>query len=114
MNVSALLRFPRGKALQKECEDMTSVYCDADFLAVYKQRKKIIGVFLGITFAYLAFCVAWLIYFISLPYDDPMQALPKACVSPIFFQWKEESLRGDPLQNTARFSLCRTPYRARA
>ena len=59
---------------------MTSVYCDADFLAVYKQKQKIFGVFIGVTLAYLAFCVAWWIYFISLPYADSMQALPKACV----------------------------------
>jgi hypothetical protein len=59
---------------------MTSVYCDADFLAVYKQKQKTFGIFIGVTIAYLAFCVAWLVYFISLPYADPMQALPKACV----------------------------------
>ena len=59
---------------------MTSVYCDADFLAVYKQKQKIFGVFIGVTIAYLAFCVAWLIYFISLPYASPMQILPKLCV----------------------------------
>ena len=35
---------------------------------------------MGISFAYLAFCVAWLIYYISLPYEDPMQALPKTLV----------------------------------
>ena len=59
---------------------MTSVYCDADFLSVYKQKQKIFGVFIGVTIAYLAFCVAWLIYFISLPYASPMQFLPKLCV----------------------------------
>ena len=59
---------------------MTSVYCDADFLAVYKQKRKIFGVFWAVTLAYFTFCVAWLAYFISLPYADPMQALPKACV----------------------------------
>ena len=59
---------------------MTSVYCDADFLSVYKQKQKIFGVFIGVTIVYLAFCVAWLIYFISLPYASPMQFLPKLCV----------------------------------
>ena len=29
---------------------------------------------------YLAFCIAWLVYYISLPYKDPMQALPQAMV----------------------------------
>ena len=59
---------------------MTSVYCDADFLAAYKQKKKIFGVFWAVTLAYLAFCIAWLVYFISLPYASPMQFLPKLCV----------------------------------
>lgn len=59
---------------------MTSVYKDADYLAVYKQRKRILAGFLAATFVYAAFCVAWLIYYISLPYEDPMQTLPKACV----------------------------------
>ena len=35
---------------------------------------------MGVTLFYLAFCIAWLVYYISLPYADPMQALPKWCV----------------------------------
>jgi hypothetical protein len=58
-----------------------TVYSDADFLAAVSQRKKILGVFLGVTFAYAAFCIGWLIYYIGLPYNDPMQALPKWMVS---------------------------------
>ena len=59
---------------------MVSVYSDADLLAAYKQKKKLWNVFLAITAAYLAFCGGWLAYYISLPYKDPMQALPQACV----------------------------------
>ena len=59
---------------------MTSVYSDADYLAVDKQKKRIFGVFYAVTFVYLAFCIAWLVYYISLPYADPMQTLPKTCV----------------------------------
>lgn len=54
-----------------------TVYNDADFMSAVAQRKKILGVFFAVTFAYVAFCVGWMIYFISLPYSDPMQALPK-------------------------------------
>ena len=49
---------------------MISVYKDADYLAVCKQRKRILWVF----------CGAWLAYHISLPYKDPMLKLPKVCV----------------------------------
>lgn len=59
---------------------MVSVYTDADYLAVYKQKKRIFGLFLGVTAAYLAICVAFLLYFISLPYEDPNQTWPKMCV----------------------------------
>lgn len=59
---------------------MTSVYNDAAYLAVYKQKNKIYGLFWAVTAVYAAFCIAWLIYYISLPYKDPMQTLPKACV----------------------------------
>ncbi len=59
---------------------MVTVYSDADFLAVYKQKKRIFGLFLGVTAVYLAFCIAWLLYYITLPYKAPEQDLPKACV----------------------------------
>ena len=59
---------------------MTTVYTDADYLAVYKQKQKIFGLFWAVTIAYLVFCIAWLIYYIGLPYNDPRQTLPKACV----------------------------------
>ena len=56
------------------------VYSDADFLAVIKQRHRILNVFFGVTFAFLAFCIGWLIYYWGLPYNDPMQALPKTMI----------------------------------
>ncbi len=59
---------------------MVAVYSDADYLAAYKQKQRIWWTFMAVTIAYLAFCVAWLVYYISLPYKDPMQALPKWCV----------------------------------
>ena len=59
---------------------METVYCDADFLSVVKQRNKILGVFWAVTAVYLAFCGVWLAYHISLPYADPMLFLPKLCV----------------------------------
>ncbi|MBQ8291170.1 MAG: hypothetical protein IJX88_01485 [Clostridia bacterium] len=59
---------------------MTSVYNDADYLSVYKQKQRIFYVFMAITLVYLAFCVAWEIYYVSLPYADKMQTLPKVMV----------------------------------
>ncbi len=59
---------------------MTSVYTDADFLAIYKQRRNVLRVFWAITLCYAAFCIAWLTYYISLPYNHSMQILPKMMV----------------------------------
>ena len=59
---------------------MTTVYCDEVLNKVYDQKNRIFNVFLGVTVFYLVFCVAWLIYFIGLPYAHPMQKVVKACV----------------------------------
>lgn len=59
---------------------MVSVYKDADYLAVYKQKKRIFWFFMGVTAVYLAFCVALWIYYMGLPYKDPNQGWVKACV----------------------------------
>lgn len=59
---------------------MVSVYKDADYLSAIKQRKRMLLIFWGATVAYAAFCAAWLVYHISLPYKDPMLYLPKLCV----------------------------------
>lgn len=59
---------------------LTSVYNDADFLSVYKQKQRLWAVFMSVTVFYAVFCISWLIYFIGLPYKHDMQFLPKLCV----------------------------------
>ena len=56
---------------------MIKVYSDEDFNAICEQKKRILSVFFGVTAVYLAVCIACLVYHISLPYADPMLALPK-------------------------------------
>jgi len=56
---------------------MVKVYSDDDFNAVCEQKKKVTYLFIGVSAVYLAICIACLIYHISLPYADPMLALPK-------------------------------------
>ncbi len=56
---------------------MTAIYTDADFLAAYKQKQRIWRAFICSLALYLVFCIAWEIYYVTLPYNDPMQALPK-------------------------------------
>ena len=59
---------------------MVSIYNDSDFLSVYKQKQRIFWIFAGATIVYLAFCIACLIYHISLPYGDNRDTLPQALV----------------------------------
>ena len=61
-------------------EKMITVYNDADYLAVYKQKKKLWAIFCIITAVYLVYCGAWLAFHISLPYKDPMQKLAQGMV----------------------------------
>ena len=55
-----------------------TIYNDADLLAAYKQKNRILCVFWAITLAYLAVCIAMLVYHISLPYGAKEDAIPQA------------------------------------
>ena len=59
---------------------MYQVYNDADFIAIHKQRNKVIAVFLAVTAVYFVFCVAWIIYHVTLPYADTRDLIPRICV----------------------------------
>ena len=60
---------------------MTSVYSDADYEAVLKQKRTLLAVFWALTAAYLAWCVGWLIYYTTLPvYPEIDRVLPQVCV----------------------------------
>ncbi|MBQ8684852.1 MAG: hypothetical protein IJ514_01615 [Clostridia bacterium] len=58
---------------------MVSVYNDADYLSAHKQKQRLFYIFMGVTLVYLAFCISWWIYFMSLPYAAN-KFWPKACV----------------------------------
>lgn len=59
---------------------MEKVYTDADYLAIYNQRRKVLAFFYLVTGVYLAFCIGLLIFHITLPYADPLDALPRGLV----------------------------------
>lgn len=60
---------------------MISVYNDADYEAVLKQKKTVWTVFWSVTIFWLLFCVGWVIYFASLPaYPVEDKTLPQAMV----------------------------------
>ena len=60
---------------------MVSVYSDADYQAALQQKKTIWTVFWALTGVYLLFCIAWLIYYTTLPvYPEADRVLPQAMV----------------------------------
>ena len=56
---------------------MQRVFSDDDFNAVIDQKKRVFSLFLVVVAVYSALAVWSLIYYISLPYKDDMQKLPK-------------------------------------
>lgn len=59
---------------------MQTIYSDADFLAVYKQRKKAWRTFWIVTALYAVYSVAWLVFYTTLPYGSPTAWVPQFCV----------------------------------
>ncbi len=56
---------------------MVTLYKDEDYLAVYKQRRKLWWIVVSVTAVYVGLCVALVVYHGSLPYASPKQTLPK-------------------------------------
>ena len=57
---------------------MKAIYTDADYLAAYKQRQRILTGFWAMTGVYFAVCIAMLVYHMSLPYGAKQDTIPKA------------------------------------
>ena len=59
---------------------MQLMYSDADYVAIYKQRRTVLHVFITVTAVYMAFCLGWLIFHFTVPYKDPLDILPRVMV----------------------------------
>ena len=59
---------------------MERIYTDADYVAIYKQRRKVLLYFYIITAIYFVFCCSCVIFHCTLPYADPLDAVPRALV----------------------------------
>ncbi len=66
---------------------MTILFEDADLYAAYKQKKRILHVYWAVLIAFVAICVASIVFYVSLPYEDPLQPIPQAvtCVASCLF-----------------------------
>ena len=69
---------------------MNIVFEDKDLIASFKQQRAIFRVFWAITFLFVVLCVVSVIYYRSLPFEDPKQIYPKiflcviSCIYVIF------------------------------
>ena len=59
---------------------MTVIFNDADLISAYKQQRNLFRIYWIITFIFFLICLSSLLYYISLPFEDPMQILPKIIV----------------------------------
>lgn len=66
---------------------MTVIFNDADLIGAYRQQRNILRAYLAVTAVFVAICVVCLVYYISLPYEDPGQTLPQVitCVVSCLF-----------------------------
>lgn len=51
---------------------MTIIYQDEDYLSALKQKHLLFSIYVGISAAYAAVCIALLIFFASQPYQAPV------------------------------------------
>lgn len=54
---------------------MTIVFNDDDLINAYKQKQRIWYTYLAVLAVFLVICIANIVYYVSLPYEDPMQPL---------------------------------------
>ena len=69
---------------------MHTVFEDKDLIGAFRQQRAIFRVFLAVTLAFILLCVINVIYYCSLPFEDPKQIYPKiflctiSCIYVIF------------------------------
>ena len=55
---------------------MTVVFNDDDLIKAFKQKQRIWYAYVGVLAFFIALCIACIVYYVSLPFEDPMQPLP--------------------------------------
>ena len=69
---------------------MTVVFNDDDLINAFRQKQRLWYIYLAVLAVFVALCVACIVYYVSLPYEDPMQPVPiwitcvASCVFVIF------------------------------
>jgi len=56
---------------------MTDIYTDEDLISIYRQYKKILFGYIAVAAIYVAFLAWAVVFYVSLPYNDPAQTTIK-------------------------------------
>ena len=66
---------------------MTVIFNDNDLIDSFKQKRLLFRIYMGVLAAFIAICLVCVLYYISLPFEDPLQIVPKliVCVATCVF-----------------------------
>ena len=66
---------------------MNVIFNDDDLIKAFKQKQRIWYAYVGVLAFYILLCIANVVYYISLPYEDPLQPVPIwiVCVASCLF-----------------------------
>ena len=66
---------------------MNEIFNDDDLINAFKQKQRIWYAYFGVLAVFVALCIACIVYYVSLPYEDPMQPIPIwiVCVASCLF-----------------------------
>ena len=55
---------------------MTVIFNDDDLVNAFRQKQRIWYIYVGVMVVFIALCAGCIAYYVSLPYEDPMQPVP--------------------------------------
>ena len=91
---------------------MTVIFNDDDLVNAFRQKQRIWYIYVGVMVVFIALCAACIAYYVSLPYEDPMQPVPiwivcvASCVFVIFsyiFSESNSSAQGSIIRSFPTF-----------
>ena len=55
---------------------MNVIFNDDDLINAFKQKQRIWYAYFGVLAVFVALCIACIVYYVSLPYEDPIKEMP--------------------------------------
>ena len=66
---------------------MTTIFCDDDLWLAFAQKRRLFRIYFSVLCVFIAIAVACIVFFVSLPFRDALQIVPKTaiCVATCLF-----------------------------